>query len=255
MPKVSVVIPCYNHGELLKETLDSLTVQTFSDFEVIIVNDGSTDTATVDVLQSLNSPQIKVIHTVNKGVSAARNRGISEAVGEYILPLDADDKIGSAYIEMAVNVLENSPEVTAVYFDRILFGDIEGLAPLPVYDPVALLTENCIYAALFRKADWQSVGGFSEKMVYGWEDWDFWISLSALGKQFVKISEPLFFYRIRSNSRDHSLQLRQKIAMMCLIVLRHKYLYLRNINSLVLSVLTIFSRKMNRTETSSVGKS
>lgn len=242
MPKVSVVIPCYNHGEFLKETLDSLTAQTYSDFEVIIVNDGSTDTATIAVLNNVDVPWVRVIHTVNKGVSAARNRGISEAVGDYILPLDADDKVGTTYLELAVNLLDNNPEVAAVYFDRVLFDEREGTAPLPDYNPVSLLTENCIYAALFRKTDWKSVGGFCEKMVYGWEDWDFWISLSSLRKKFVKIPRPLFFYRIRNNSRDHSLRLHQKIAMMSLIIFRHRCLYLRSMNVILVTIMTAFLR-------------
>lgn len=234
MPKVSVVIPCYNHGDFLMETLGSLQVQTYTDFEIIVVNDGSTDAATVALLQSLKSDNTRILHTVNRGVSAARNRGIEEALGDYILPLDADDKVGSDYIEMAVKILESRPEVAIVYGERVLFGEREGMDPLPDYNPKALLIDNSIYpAALFRRVDWTSVGGYSEKMVYGWEDWDFWISLSKLNKQVVKIPESLFYYRVRSNSRDHSLRFHHKVAMMSLIVLRHKYLYLRNIDLLV----------------------
>ncbi len=244
MPKVSVVIPCFNHGEFLLETLDSLQAQTFTDYEILVVNDGSTDTATISLLQSLNRAMTRVFHTSNMGVSAARNRGIAEAKGEYILPLDADDKIGSNYLELAVNVLETRPEVAIVYCERVLFGEREGVDSLPVYDPRALLIDNCIYpAALFRKADWKTVGGYSEKMVYGWEDWDFWISLSELNKQVVKIPEPLFFYRVRSNSRDHSLRFYQKFILMIVLVLRHKRLYLSNLDLLAKRVFDLlFSR-------------
>jgi hypothetical protein len=119
------------------------------------------------------------------------------------------------------------------------------LDSLPEYDPRAVLVDNCIYpAALFRKADWDIVGGYSEKMIYGWEDWDFWISLSELNKQVVKISEPLFFYRVRSESRDHSLQFHQKVAMMSVMVLRHKRLYLRNLDLLFKKVFNLISGKL-----------
>ena len=243
MPKVSVVIPCYNHGDFLIETLDSLQSQTFTDYEIIVVNDGSTDEATVTLLQSLNRSKTRVFHTSNMGVSAARNRGVAEAKGEYILPLDADDKIGSNYLELAVNVLETRPEVAIVYCERVLFGEREGVDSLPDYDPRALLVDNCIYpAALFRKGDWKTVGGYSEKMVHGWEDWDFWISLSELNKQVVKIPKPLFFYRVRNESRDHSLQFHQKIAMMSVMLLRHKRLYLRNLDLLVKKVIKLAIR-------------
>ena len=234
MPKVSVIIPCYNLGAYLDDAVVSVLQQTYKDFEIIIVNDGSTDPETVKLLASYDKPKTRVIHTSNQGVSSARNTGIREACGMYILPLDADDKIGSDYLELAVNVLETRHEVAIVYCERVLFGEREGVDSLPDYDPRALLVDNCIYpAALFRKDDWKTVGGYSEKMVYGWEDWDFWISLSELNKQVVKIPEPMFFYRVRSSSRDHSLRNSQKIAMMLLMILRHKLLYLRNLDLLV----------------------
>lgn len=244
MPKVSVVIPCYNHGDFLLETLDSVQAQTYSDFEIIVVNDGSTDRATVALLQGLKRAKTRVVHTDNFGVSAARNRGITEATGDYILPLDADDKIGPEYLELAANVLDDRPEVAVVYCDRVFFGEREGNSPLPEYDPKALLIDNCIYpAALFRKADWQRVGGYSEKMVYGWEDWEFWISISELGKQVVKIPVPLFYYRVRSSSRDNSLRLHHKIAMISVMIFRHKIQYLRNVNLLVKKMLDLLFGK------------
>lgn len=245
LPKISVVIPCYNHGAFLQETLDSLQAQTFSDFEIVVVNDGSTDEATIVMLQNLSLANTRVFHTINRGVSAARNRGIAEARGEYILPLDADDKIGPDYLELAVTVLETRPDVAIVYCERVLFGEREGVEQLPDYDPRALLVDNCIYpAALFRKTDWKTVGGYSEKMIYGWEDWDFWISISELNKQVVKIAEPLFFYRVRSRSRDHSLRFHHKMAMMSLIVIRHANLYLRNIDLLVKKMFNLIVDKV-----------
>lgn len=245
MPKVSVVIPCYNHGEFLQETLDSLQLQTYSDFEVIVVNDGSTDEGTVALLQRLKMARTTVVHTENRGVSAARNRGIAEARGEYILPLDADDRIGPDYLELAVALLDSESDAGIVYCERLLFGEREGVDPLPEYDPRGLLIDNCICpAALFRKIDWKRVGGYSEKMVHGWEDWDFWISISELNRRVIKIPEPLFFYRVRSKSRDHSLQFYQKMAMMTVIVLRHKYLYLSNLDLLVKRTFTLFLSKL-----------
>lgn len=244
MPKVSVIIPCYNHGAFLPETLDSLQAQTFTDFETIVVNDGSTDEATITQLKNIQRENTRVIHTVNQGVSAARNRGITEAKGDYILPLDADDKIGPDYLALAVKVLDTRPDVGIVYCERVMFGELQGIDSLPDYDPRALLIDNSIYpAALFRKADWKIVGGYSEKMVYSWEDWDFWISLSELGRQVVKIPEPLFFYRVRNISRDHSLRFYQKLVLMTTLVLRHKRLYFRNIDLLVKRAVDLMSGK------------
>ena len=94
MPKVSVIIPCYNQGACLEEAVDSVLAQTFQDFEILVVNDGSTDEATIRMLGKYERPKTRVIHTDNQGLAMARNNGIREARGAYILPLDADDKIG-----------------------------------------------------------------------------------------------------------------------------------------------------------------
>lgn len=228
-PRVSVIIPCYNHGEFLDETVDSVLAQSFTDFEIIIVNDGSTDPETVRLLTGYQRPKTTVLHTANGGVSAARNTGIKRARGCYILPLDADDRIESSYLEKAVAILDARPEVGVVYCDEEMFGERQGKWELPEYDPVAELFDNLIHpAAFYRKSDWEKVGGYSPAFVYGWEDWDFWVSMSQLNKKVSKIPEILYYYRVRSVSRDHSMLLRHKLAMMTLIILRHKRLYLKN---------------------------
>lgn len=230
MPKVSVVIPCYNHGVFLPETLESLQLQTVRDFEVIVVDDGSTDAVTVNFLDSLDSRGVRVIRTVNRGVSAARNRGISESNGEYILPLDSDDKIAPTYLEKAAAVLDKNPQVGVVYPERVLFGEREGVDSLPAYDQRAMLIDNLIYpAALFRKSDWERAGGYNERMVHGWEDWDFWLAITRLQVEVVKLPETLFYYRVRSSSRDHSLSFCRKLWMYLHMVWRHRIYYLRHL--------------------------
>jgi glycosyltransferase involved in cell wall biosynthesis len=234
MAKVTVAIPCYNHGEFLLETLASVQAQTFDDYEIVIVDDGSTDPVTCELLGGLQQPKTRVIRTGNQGVSAARNRAISEAAGEYILPLDADDMIESTYLEQAVAVLDAQQDVAVVFGERLMFGEQEGVSPLPDYEPRKLLVENLIYpAAMFRKSDWQIVGGYCDAMVHGWEDWEFWISMSCLNKRVVKLPETLFIYRVRSSSRDHSLKFFRKLGMFRLMVWRHKRLYLGNIGYVV----------------------
>jgi glycosyltransferase involved in cell wall biosynthesis len=194
------------------------------------VNDGSTDEETVSLLQHLERQGTRVIHTANSGVSAARNRGITESRGKYILPLDADDLIGPEYLEKTATVLDEKNDVAVVYGERKMFGEKEGIVQLPEYDPRMLLLDNCIYpAALFRKDDWRKVGGYNERMINGWEDWDFWIALSGLGKRVVKLPDVLFYYRVRSCSRDHSLTFAQKLKMFSLIVVRNRALYLQHL--------------------------
>ncbi len=239
-PRVSVIIPCYNHGEFLNETVDSVLAQSFTDFEIIIVDDGSTDPVTVRLLRGYQRPKTTVLHTANAGVSAARNTGIGRARGTYILPLDADDRVAPSYMEKAIAILDASPDVGIVYCDEEMFGEKQGAWDLPEYDPVAELFDNLIHpAAFYRKSDWQRVGGYSTAFVYGWEDWDFWVSMSQLNKKVSKIQEILYYYRVRGTSRDHSMRLRHKFVMMMLIILRHKWLYLRNAGSFFYKIMVL----------------
>ncbi|MBC8018618.1 MAG: glycosyltransferase family 2 protein, partial [Verrucomicrobia bacterium] len=224
-PRVSVVIPCYNHGVYLDQAVESVLRQTFADFEIVVVDDGSNDQETTRLLKDYHRPKTRVLHTANRGVSSARNTGIQSSNGAYILPLDADDMIAPDYLEKAVAILDAKPQVGVVYCDQQMFGAGKGPCVFPAYDPVTLLFENLILScALYRKSDWQKVGGYSSKFVYGWEDWDFWVSMSQLNKEVSKIPEILYYYRVRGDSRDHSMRLHHKIAMMSLLVLRHKHL-------------------------------
>ena len=115
MKKVSVVIPCFNQGKYLQETVNSVKSSTYKNIEIIIVNDGSDDSYTISVLEAINEENIKIININNSGVCNARNIGISASSGEYILTLDGDDKISSDYIEKAVKVLDENPEIGIVY--------------------------------------------------------------------------------------------------------------------------------------------
>ena len=101
-PHISVVIPCYNDGKYLPETIATLKKQTFTNFEIIVVNDGSTDEATISYLDTLsNDPQIQVIHQANGRMSAARNTGAKHAKGQYIAALDADDYFDTTFFAKA----------------------------------------------------------------------------------------------------------------------------------------------------------
>ena len=122
MPKVSVIIPCFNQGLYLDEAVESVLAQTFQDFEILVVDDGSTDEATIKMLKDYARPKTRVIHTDNQGLSMARNNGILEARGDYILPLDADDKIGPGYLEEAVRILDQHRDIGIVYCEAAFFG-------------------------------------------------------------------------------------------------------------------------------------
>ncbi len=240
MPTVSVIIPCYNQGEFLIEAVDSVLAQTFSDLEIIIVNDGSTDHSTVELCNSYDDPRIKVLNTANEGLAAARNNGIEAASGRYILPLDADDKIGPPYISEAVSVIEASPRTGIVYCRAGLFGSVKGDWQLPDYSIEEMLRDNIIFCtALFRKEDWRRVGGYDTEMVFGWEDYDFWLSLIETGVGVHRLDGRYFFYRVASDSMVRSTDKKQKISMFKRIYHRHQQLFSDHIESWIEPLLEI----------------
>jgi len=229
-PRVSIIIPCYNHGDFITEAITSVKQQTFLSYEIVVVDDGSTEPETLQVLDGLgNAEDVILVRQRNSGASAARNRGVQSAVGEYILPLDADDCISRGFLSQAVAEMDRDVNTGIVYGHTELFGDQQGLWKKPDFSLQDMLFENLIVvSALFRKADWELVGGFSTKMVSGWEDWDFWLSIIGLGRRVVRLDMVSLYYRILPDSRSTRMSFIQKCCMMALLVLRHRNLYLSN---------------------------
>lgn len=229
MPRISVVIPCFNQGEFVVEAVESVLNQTCDDFEIIVVDDGSTEIATTAILDALHFPRTRVVRTVNQGLAAARNNGIAEAAGDYILPLDADDRIGHEYLAKASGVLDERAEVGFVYCLAELFGAARGKFYLNNATLKEMLLDSRVFcSAMFRKADWSAVGGYNANMVYGWEDWDFWLSLLELGKQPYMIEEVMFYYRVKPFSMIRSMTVEQKVAMHRQLLENHPALYSDN---------------------------
>lgn len=245
MPKVSVIIPCYNQGKYLEESVNSVLNQTFQDFEIIIVNDGSTDNSK-EIIDKIEHPKVIKIHQENKGVAAARNEGIKRASGEYILPLDSDDKIAPTYIEKAVHHIEKDPNIGIVYCEAEFFGEKTKKWNLPSYSLFDMLKANCIFCtALFRKKDWEIVGGYREKQKNLWEDYDFWLSLIEMGREVFQIPEVLFYYRQyeeTSRSKETNADLLQRYRD---IIDNHPKLYLENIPFLIQNINN-FGIKINK---------
>jgi glycosyltransferase involved in cell wall biosynthesis len=201
--KVSIVIPCYNHGAMLPEALASIArVGNDNLLEVIIVNDGSTDPQTLDLFAGLDRSKYTVIHQPNSGLGAARNAGIRAAHGEFILPLDSDNRIRSPYLTEGVVRLDQDSKLGVVYGHAQYFGEKNGTVLTPAFDIALLSVMNFIDAcALFRKAAWESVRGYDENMPHmGWEDWDFWLRLAIHGWEFARLDETAFDYRVSAGS-------------------------------------------------------
>lgn len=200
---VSVVIPCYNQGEYILDALSSVQTCNEPVYEVIIVNDGSTEPLTLKVLSYLKEKGYVVIDQDNQGLSEARNNGIKAAKGRYILPLDADNKIRLNYIPRGIEILDKYPEVGVVYGNAELFGDKTGVWEFPDFDVNRIIMGNFIDAcAVIRKSLWENCGGYDSKIPdkLGYEDWDLWLGATEKGWQFYHVPEVLFDYRFRENS-------------------------------------------------------
>ena len=232
-PIVSVIMPCFNQGQFIEEAVESIIAQTFTPVEIIIINDGSTDIETVRLLNHYQKPNVSVIHTENRGPSAARNVGIHQAKGQYILPVDADDRIAPTYLEKAVPILASQPEIGIVYTQAELFGAKTGSFDLPPYQFPDILLGNMIFnSSLYRKADWEKVGGYNENMVCGWEDYDFWLSILELGKDVFRIPEVLYYHREVANSRSEQMTQEHWVKSYTQIFANHPQLYSDHIDIL-----------------------
>ncbi len=228
-PLVSVIIPCFNQAQYLKEAINSVLVSTYENIEIIVVNDGSTSDESIDILKTFSMPKTKIIHQENQGPSSARNKGIENASGKYILPLDADDKINKNYIEKAVEVLENNENIGIVGHKTEFFGTQEGIFDLPKYKFPDILAGNCLVCScVYRREDWQKVGGYNPNMNEGLEDWDFWLSVIELGRDVYQFDEVMFYYRIHDVSRNAELVGEKKARMLDQLVKNHIDLYLQN---------------------------
>ncbi len=198
-PLVSVIMPTYNRAHLIIESLDCVLSQTYSNWECIIVNDGSKDN-TEDVLKPCieKDSRFKYFKKPNEGAAIARNFAVLKSKGIYILPLDSDDLIGLNYIEKAVNIFNSNPEVSIVYSKAKKIGVESGEWNLPNYKFDKFLIYNMIFnSSMYKRVDFDRVGGYNEENMF--EDWDLWIKILKPNGTVYQIPEILYFYRTHSN--------------------------------------------------------
>lgn len=238
-PKVSVIIPCYNHGKFIDDAVASVLAQTYPDIEIVIVDDASEDQLTREKLANYKQDRTQVIIlTKNVGLPEARNTAIRTAKGKYILPLDADDKIAPTYVAKAVALMEQNENCGIVRCYTQTFGDENWKAELS-YDFEKMLATNLLVAtSMFRKQDWERVGGYKTSMKYGYEDYDFWLSIIEMGRDVLTIPEILFFYRKLNTTAPQQFSLKsmdsnKKLAAKLTIIENHKQLYQQNVPALI----------------------
>lgn len=203
--EICVVIPCYNQGKYIKETIDSLKKQIYEDFHCIIVNDGSTDNSEKVILENIkDDKRFEYYKNENHGQSYTRNFAIGKTNSKYILCLDSDDKISTAYIECAVRYLNKHPEASLFYGNALMFYDDGRMSfwKLPKFSYSSIFKMNTIYcSSVYRRKDYIKIGGYDETMK-AYEDWEFLIRLLHNNDNVYRTDDIVFYYRRHDDSTD-----------------------------------------------------
>ena len=203
-PLVSAIIPCYNYGKYIWDAVGSLLAQSYPQVEIVVIDDGSTDPETLATLAEIRHKRVKVIHQSNQGLAQTRNNGASVANGEYLIFLDADDRLYQSAIALLLYALLQNPSAAYAYSSQRLFGDQELIWTPQEYDAYDLLWSNHpSVCALTRRAAFEAVQGYRPEMLYGYEDWEFWLRLSGKGHFGVLVSAPVFEHRRHGATMTH----------------------------------------------------
>ena len=220
---VSIIIPCYNYGWLLSETLDSVLAQTHQEWECLVIDDGSTDTTrAVAEEYRARDARFYYMHQANGGMSSARNHGLRLARGQYVQFLDADDMLAPQKLALQVAVLQTQPVVDIIYGDVRYFnhGDLSVLSRSltmqaivwmnelsgrgePVLEKLVLHNQLVINAPLMRASLLRRVGPFSE-MLHSMEDWEFWMRCALADACFQYDDRPEMWALVRVHSTSVS---------------------------------------------------
>nr|WP_315149668.1 glycosyltransferase [uncultured Flavobacterium sp.] len=235
MPKVSIIVPCYNQAHYLDEALQSVLDQTYGNWECIIVNDGSPDhTEEIANKWVAKDSRFLYLYKENGGLSSARNAGIAMAKGEYILPLDADDKIAKDYVALAVNSFQVDIFLKVVYCKAEKFENETGTWDLQPFSLKAMAKGNIIFcSAIYRKIDWERVAGYDLNMNHGFEDWEFWIALLKNGGNVKRLDIIGFYYRIKPNSMVRKLNIEQKKSLHEYMSVKHADFFVAQLGSFI----------------------
>ena len=202
-PLISVIIPAYNQADYLAAAVQSALEQTYSNLEVIVVDDGSTD-ETPKIAQSFTDPRVRYIHQENRGLSGARNTGIRNARGDFLTYLDSDDLFLPNKLSTLAQVFESSPEIgfaagQAIPIDETdhQLGNIFD-TPLPK-DPSRLLLGNPLHVgSVLLRRKWQEEVGYFDESLRSYEDWDMWLRFGLAGCKMAWVNEPVSLYRFHT---------------------------------------------------------
>ena len=199
---ISIIIPSYNQELYLEEAIESCLSQTVKPHEIIVVDDGSTDHS-LELARNYEGQGVKVISQTNRGLSSARNTGIMNATGTWILPLDADDILQNNAIEVLSQHNTDLVDIVSPSFKCFgLHNDIIQLMPNPTIDDFKV-ANRVGYMSLMKKSILLEVGGYSSRMNFGYEDLHLWFNLLQRGKKLITLPDILWLYRTKEKSMIH----------------------------------------------------
>ena len=252
-PLISIIIPCYNDSDYIEQAVNSVFNQTYTNKEIIVVDDGSNQ-KTKDILKGLESKINILITQENQGQSKARNIGVNKAQGKYILVLDSDDYFELEFCEQALNMFLQSNDIKIItcYANLIVNNKNTRLYKPPGGSLEDMLLSNtALGSVMFKKQDWSYVGGYDEGMRNGFEDWEFYIRLLSRGGRVFVINKPLFNYRQRHNSTTSRAN-KNKFELLKFIYIKNKDLYIDKfeitINHLIKRIEREEKEKIKNTE-------
>jgi glycosyltransferase involved in cell wall biosynthesis len=243
--KVSIIIPCYNDAKYIEKAVHSALNQTYPNIEVIIVDDGS-NAETKIILKKLEPKITKLLTQENQGQSIARNNGIRNAIGDYILNLDSDDFFELSFCEKAVKKFQEDNEIKIVTCQANRFND---LGNIDVFVPKGgglndfLFRNSAMGSSMFKRKDWERCGGYEEKLpILGFEDWEFYIQILKFGGCAYVINEILFNYQLREGSTSNRIR-HKRSDNFKLIIRKHRELYFDNFDALLEELLNRIERE------------
>ncbi|MCF0201567.1 MAG: glycosyltransferase [Bacteroidales bacterium] len=226
---ISVIVPCYKQAQYLPECLNSVLAQTYQNWECIVVSDGSPDNTEEIAMQYVKKDgRFHFVSKENGGPSAARNLAISHSSGKYILPIDADDFIAPEYLSLALDAFSQNAELKVVYCGYADFGANSNVYNDNDFDYASFIYQNQIFCScVFRRSDFDRIGGYDEAMKDGLEDWEFLLRLVTKDSDVYRIPEVLFYYRKKESSRNVDMFNNATVLMGCCdyIFAKHFNLY------------------------------
>lgn len=224
---LSIVIPYYNTGKYIEETVINIFETEYKEKEVIIINDGSDEKESIEILNVIQEKYpVKIIHQRNTGLPGARNTGIKEAKGEFIAYLDADDKINPSFYSRAIELLKQYPKISFVSSWVKYFDASTGTWPSHIPEAPFLLLHNMINAGFVsRRVDYFNFGINDDAFEYGMEDYDCNVSMLENGCRGIVIPEPLYYYRIHAASMARQFNVTNQLYSYKLLSKKHKNIY------------------------------